>query len=210
MTVLVIGANGRVGRQLCAMAAEAGVDVRAMVRHRVEAPALEEQGVQTVAGDLEGDFRDAMAGCDEVVFAAGSGSHTGPDRTLMVDLNGAIRAIELAEEMGMRRFIMLSALRAAEPLTAPERLRPYMAAKYAADLVLARSTALDHVILAPGRFTDDEASGLVSTDVGQHHDVTVSRGNVARALLALVQRPELTGRRFALMDGDTPVTEAFP
>ncbi len=208
MTVLVIGANGRVGRQLCMLAVEAGVPVRAMVRHRAEAPLLSEAGVETVQGDLEGDFREAMEGCDEVVFTAGSGPHTGPDRTLMVDLHGAIRVVLCAEEMGMRRMTMLSALRAADPLAGPEQLRPYLAAKHAVDELLVRSS-LAHVILRPGKFTDEEASGLVDTRVADSQHLNVSRGNVASALLAIVRNPDLVNCEIPLVDGETPVAEAI-
>lgn len=208
MTILVIGANGRVGRQLCELANGAGMDVRAMLRHRAEEPAFEDLGIATVQGDLEGDMREAMEGCDEVLFMAGSGPHTGSDRTLMVDLHGAVRAIELAAELGVNRFVMLSALRANDPLHAPEALRPYMAAKYAADRVLVRS-GLPYVILAPGKFTDEEATGLVSTNPDSQHDFTISRGNVAQAMLEILRHPELVNRRIELVDGDTPVATAI-
>lgn len=208
MTILVIGANGRVGRQLCELASGAGMDLRAMLRHRAEEPAFDELGVTTVNGDLEGDMREAMEGCEEVVFMAGSGPHTGADRTLMVDLHGAVRAIELAEELGVKRFLMLSALRANDPLHAPEALRPYMAAKHAADRLLVGS-GVPYVILAPGKFTDEEATGLVSTTPESQHDITVSRGNVAEAMLEILRHPDLVNRRIELVDGDTPVAEAF-
>lgn len=208
MTVLVIGANGRVGRQLCELASDAGMDVRAMLRHRAEEHTFDHLGVSTVLGDLEGELREAMEGCDEVVFMAGSGPHTGMDRTLMVDLHGAVRAIELAEELGVKRFLMLSALRANDPLHAPEALRPYMAAKYAADRILIRSE-LPYVILAPGKFTDEEASGLVSTDPDSQHDITISRGNVAQAALEILRRPDVVNRRIELVDGDRPVAMAL-
>lgn len=204
MTVLVIGANGRIGRQVCALAAESGVPVRAMVRHRAEEPLFEEQGIDTVQGDLEGDFHEALDGCDQVVFVAGSGPHTSADRTLLVDLHGAVRAIQLAEEAGVSRFIMLSALRASDPLAGPENLRPYLAAKYAADLILQRST-LPHVILRPGKFTDDEPTGLVSTDSDQSVGIDISRGNVALALFAILRNPDIVDREIPLVDGDRPV-----
>lgn len=204
MTVLVIGANGRIGRQVCSLAAESGVPVRAMVRHRAEEPLFEEQGIETVQGDLEGDFREALEGCDQVLFAAGSGPHTSADRTLLVDLHGAVRAIQFAEEAGVSRFVMLSALRATDPLVGPESLRPYLAAKYAADLILQRSS-LPHVILRPGKFTDDEPTGLVSTDPDQSLGIDISRGNVALALFAILRNPEIVDREIPLVDGDRSV-----
>lgn len=208
MTVLVIGANGRVGKQFCTLAAQAGVEVRAMVRHRAEEPLFEEQGIETVHGDLEGDFHEAMEGCDQVVFTAGSGSHTSSDRTLLVDLHGAVRAVELAEKLGVSRFIMVSALRAVDPLAAPENLRPFMAVKYAADLILSRSS-VPHLILRPGKLTDEEASGLITIDPAQAPHITISRGNVAQALLAAVRNRDLVNREIPLVDGATPIETAL-
>jgi NAD(P)H-dependent flavin oxidoreductase YrpB (nitropropane dioxygenase family) len=43
--------------------------------------------------DLEGDFENAYQGIDAVIFAAGSGGHTGADKTILIDLWGAIKAM---------------------------------------------------------------------------------------------------------------------
>ncbi|GGB38741.1 hypothetical protein GCM10011409_15320 [Lentibacillus populi] len=51
-----------------------------------------------------------MKECDAVIFAAGSGGSTGADKTLLVDLDGAAKAVEAAEKQGIKRFIMISAL----------------------------------------------------------------------------------------------------
>jgi uncharacterized protein YbjT (DUF2867 family) len=47
-----------------------------------------------------------------IVFTAGSGGHTGFDKTLLIDLDGAVKTIEAAEQAGVDRFIMVSALQA--------------------------------------------------------------------------------------------------
>lgn len=208
MKTLVIGANGQIGRQFCELAQAAGHPVKAMIRDSSQQAWFRERGIDTVIADLEGDFRHAFYGCDQVVFTAGSGPHTGPDKTLMIDLHGAVRSAELASELGLARFLMVSAMRAEDPLAAPEKLRPYMTAKHAADVVL-RSTRVPHVILKPGRLTDEPATQRVATSLEEAGDNRVSRANVAHALLYLAQARDLTNREYVLLDGQRTLGEAL-
>lgn len=208
MKTLVIGANGQIGRQFCELAVGAELPARAMIRHSDQQGWFRDRGIETVIGDLEGDFRQAFYGCDQVVFAAGSGPHAGPDKTLMIDLHGAIRATDLASELGLTRLLMVSALRADNPLDAPEKLRPYMAAKHAADAHL-RAARVPHVILKPGRLTDEPATRCVATSLDEAGDNRVSRANVAHALLHLAQRRDLVHREYALLDGERALDDAL-
>ncbi|MHA3027629.1 SDR family oxidoreductase [Chromohalobacter israelensis] len=208
MKTLVIGANGQIGCQFCELAHQAGVPIRAMIRDTAQQAWFQARGIETVLADLEGNFRKAFYGCDQVVFAAGSGPHTGPDKTLMIDLHGALSAIDLAATLGIGRFIMVSAMRADRVLEAPAKLRPYMAAKHAADAHL-RASRVPHVILKPGRLTDEAATRRVTTDVAGADDNRISRANVAHALLEVVRRHDLRQREFSLLDGDTDIAEAL-
>ncbi len=208
MKTLVIGANGRIGRQFCTLAAAAGLPVCAMLRDPDQAKHFEADGVDTVTGDLEGGFEHAFQRCEQVVFTAGSGPDTGADKTLLVDLHGAIRAIDLARDQGLGRFVMVSALRADEPLAGPENLRPYLAAKHAADSYL-RHAGIEYVILKPGRLTDEPASGCIATDPESVGHLTISRGNVARSLLAVARNRALRNREYPLLDGEQPIDTVF-
>lgn len=209
MTTLVIGANGQIGHQFCAIAAEAGLPIKAMIRHDDQRVWFEERGIDTVVADLEGDFRHAFDGCDQVVFAAGSGPHTGPDKTLLIDLYAAIRAVDACRDFGIDRFVMVSALRAENPLEAPEKLRPYMAAKFAADAYL-RSSGVPYVILKPGRLIDEPATERVATSLEEAGgENSVSRANVAHALLHLIKAEGLIDREFCLLDGERAIDAAL-
>ncbi|MBZ9560045.1 MULTISPECIES: SDR family oxidoreductase [unclassified Modicisalibacter] len=208
MKTLVIGANGKIGRQFCELARTAGLPVKAMIRDSDQQTWFRERGIETVIADLEGSLRHAFYGCDQVVFAAGSGPHTGPDKTLMIDLNGAIRAIDLAAELGLSRFLMVSAIRAETPLDGPEKLRPYLAAKHAADDHL-RASRVPYVIAKPGRLTDEAATLRLATSPEEAGDNHISRANVAHALLYLAQERALTRREFALLDGERRIGDAL-
>lgn len=204
---LVIGANGQIGRLFCRQAEAGGLNLRAMIRQPAQQSWFMEQGIEPVVGDLEADFESHFDGCDYVVFTAGSGPRTGPDRTLMVDLYGAMRAIDAALEHGIRQFLMVSAFRAEDPPSAPEKLRPYAAAKLAADRLLMCS-GVPYTILRPGRLTDEPATGHIQVPPpGQYDPITISRENVALCMHEVLGEPWAINRTINLVDGDHPVAE---
>ncbi len=206
MRVLVIGAHGGVGRKLVPLLAEAGHQVRAMVRDGEQARTLRELGADPVVGDLEGEFEDVVPGCDAVVFTAGSGGGTGADKTVAVDGVGALRVIEAARKHGVPRFVMVSARGADDP-DRSEAIRHYLVAKGIADAWLRRS-GLDHTILRPGRLTDDEGSGRV--EVGDELDgEEVARADVARVAARCLEEPATVGRTIPFVGGAVPVDEAL-
>ncbi|MEL7982108.1 SDR family oxidoreductase [Vreelandella titanicae] len=206
MTTLVIGANGQIGKQFCELAQKAGTPIKAMIRSEEQAAWFKERGIDSVLADLEGEFEHAFDGCDQVVFTAGSGPHTGPDKTLMIDLFGAIRTVDIAKQKGLSRYIMISAMRAENPMEAPEKLRPYMAAKFAADAHL-RNSGMPYVILKPGRLTDETASQQFASSLDEAGDNQISRANVAHALLHVVQTSGVTNQEYLLLDGKRSIGE---
>jgi uncharacterized protein YbjT (DUF2867 family) len=165
MHIVIIGANGKIGRQLIQLLAGTEHRVRAMIRKEEQAPELKRLGAdEIVVADLEKDFDHALQGCSAVVFTAGSGSHTGPDKTELVDRLGAIRSIEKAEALGIDRFIMVSSMYADRPEDGPERIRHYFRAKGAADDRL-RDSKLNYTIIRPGRLTNDPPAFFFMSDI---------------------------------------------
>jgi uncharacterized protein YbjT (DUF2867 family) len=205
---LVIGANGKIGRIFCRKAALAGLSVRAMVRRQDQCPFFEQLGVESVVGDLEGEFAHAFEGCDRVVFTAGSGGHTGGDKTILVDLYGAIRAIEESERRQLEHFIMVSAMRVDRPLEGPPAMRHYFVAKKLADARLLASS-LPSTILRPGRLSDAPGSGCVRAPGSGGSGTGVSRENVAECIAAALEEPAARGRVVDLLDGDLPIAQLF-
>lgn len=206
-TTLVIGANGRIGRLFCRQASAGGLNLRAMVRHADQQAWFLDQGIEPVVGDLESDFEAHFDGAARVVFTAGSGPHTGPDKTLMIDLYGALRAIDAALEYGVEQFVMISALRADDPPSAPATLQPYCAAKLAADRLLMCS-GVPYTILRPGKLTDEAASGHIQiAPAGGHDPITISRENVALCMHEVLGEPWAINCTINLVDGDQPVSD---
>lgn len=209
MHVLVIGSSRGTGRLLVEQAIAAGHDVHAMIRTPEQAAELESVGAEPVVGDLEGELGHAFAGIDAVAFCAGSGSSTGPDATLRVDLHGAVRTLDACLENGVPRYLMLSAIAADDPLRGRPQLRHYLAAKHAADRILLAS-GLDATIVRPGGLTNEPATGRVEVGVPRLPERgTIPRADVAATMLACLSRPATVGAVFELIAGPTPIETAL-
>ncbi|UTR12771.1 SDR family oxidoreductase [Evansella sp. LMS18] len=212
MKVLIVGANGQIGKHLVSFIKDnENLQVKAMIRKEEQASYFEDLGAETVVVDLEGDIdtiAKAAEGVDAVVFTAGSGPHTGKDKTIMVDLDGAVKTVEAAKKAGVKRFIMISSFdtRRQAILDAPDSFAPYVAAKHYADEWL-RDTDLDYTIIHPGALTNDEGTGSVK--VGNDLEVAeVPREDVAKVIVATLENDSTIGKEFQVVGGETAVGEA--
>ena len=151
MIVLVAGANGKTARSLVRMLVEEDHKARGLVRKEEQLSEVEQDGAEPVLVDLEeeveGDVGRAVEGCDAIVFAAGAGPGSGAARKETMDYGGALKLIEAAERHGVRRYLMLSAMGAADPESGSEEMRPYLSAKARADERL-QSSGLDYTSFA--------------------------------------------------------------
>lgn len=208
MKVLVIGANGNTGTRVIRRLADSDHDPVAAIRNPDQRPKFDALGVPTALADLEYPIDHAMQGCDAVIFAAGSGGHTGKDKTVLVDHIGAIRSMVTAQLHGATRYVMLSSFRA--DVNSQSRIAHYHRAKGHADHHLMTSD-LDWTVVCPGGLTDDPGSGTVtvSTDFTIDGTEKTSRDNLAAVLVLCLDTPNTVGKRFCLFEGDTPILEAL-
>ncbi|MEV4702373.1 SDR family oxidoreductase [Actinoplanes sp. NPDC049316] len=209
MDILVAGGHGKIALRLLRLLAEQGHTARGLVRSPAHAADLEAAGAVPVLGDLERDETlDAyVRGADAVVFAAGAGPGSGPERKRTVDLGGAVKLADAALSTGVRRYVMVSSIGADRPESAGDTMRPYLLAKAEADDYV-RASGLDATIVRPGSLTDDPGTGLVrmSRELGGRGPVP--RDDVAAVLAYVLSSPRTVGLTFELFGGDTPVPEA--
>src|SRR5918997_4898735 len=137
MRVLVAGAHGKTARRLVRILTE-DHEVRGLVRKEEQMPNVEADGAEPVLVDLEEEeverrIGEAVEGCDAIVFAAGAGPGSGAERKETMDYGGAVKLVEAAESRGVRRYLMLSAMGAADPGDYSEQMQPYLSAKARAD-----------------------------------------------------------------------------
>jgi nucleoside-diphosphate-sugar epimerase len=208
MDVLIAGGHGKVARRLIRLLARDGHTARGLIRNPDHAADIEADGGTAVVCDLErDDVGPHIGAADAIVFAAGAGPGSGPERKRTVDLEAAVKCVEAAERQGVGRFVIVSSIGAEDPDGGPEQMRPYLQAKAAADARVVAS-GLDWTIVRPGSLQDGPGTGLVdvSTTLGRRGGV--ARDDVALVLAETLQAPGTTGLTFELFAGGTPAREA--
>lgn len=208
MKILVAGANGNTGFRLTRLLAEGGHDVRAMIRDPAQAGRIEAAGARPYIADLEGDVSASAEGCEAVLFAAGGGRGSGPEKKETVDHMGAVKLMEAAGAAGARRFILLSSIRIDYPDTWPEHLAAYLTAKKKADRRLLDSD-LDYTIVRPGRLTDAPGVGHVAAGNLGGRQGEITRDDVAAVMAACLDFDNTRRKVIDLLAGDAPIPEAL-
>ncbi|WP_226585431.1 SDR family oxidoreductase [Halobacillus litoralis] len=203
MNVLVIGANGKVGKHIVHKLRKSEHVPYAMLRDTDQIPYFEEIQVPTVLADLEKDFGHAFHGMDAVIFAAGSGPHTGADKTIIIDQEGAIKTADHAMANGVKRYIMLSSIGADRAEEAPDDFKFYLYAKHRADEYV-RKTSLDYTIVRPGSLTNEKGTGKVLMEKRTEHG-EIPREDVAETLVHLLTVPSSVHKSYDLISGDMPI-----
>ncbi len=209
--VLIIGANGKIGRILSDKLKESSdFEPVAFLRKEEQKEYFDNKGIESRVGSLESEKDDLAGhfkGIDAVVFTAGSGPSTGYDKTLSVDLDGAVKTIDLAEQENVRRFVMVSAMNVGNKSAwEGNDIKPYYIAKHYADRFL-QSSDLDYTIIRPGRLNDEDGSGKITTKNPQNQD-GVTREDVAMVILESLKNENSVRQIIEFNNGETPVAQA--
>jgi NADH dehydrogenase len=223
MKIGIIGGTGFVGSYLLEALARDGHSLRVLTRpgSGEKLPALPD--LEAVPGDVgdEAAVRNCFEGCDAAVYLIGI-LREDPSRGITFDAmqrRGAERAIAAAEEVGVRRFLLMSANGIDAAAT------PYQVTKLAAEEAL-KGSSLEwtifrpSVIFGPPRGRMEFCSqlkqeliesplpaplfytGLLPTDAGAFELGPVHVEDVAAAFAKSLAMPETIGQTFELCGPD--------
>jgi uncharacterized protein YbjT (DUF2867 family) len=210
MSIIVIaGGHGKIALRLARLLSARGDAVRSLIRNPGHGAGVHAAGAEPVLADMEAldSLAEFVEGADAVVFAAGAGPGSGPERKRTVDLGGAVKLLDAARATGARRYLMVSSIGAGDPSSGSGSMRPYLEAKAAADAALSASD-LDWTIVRPGMLTDDEGTGLVWVG-NEERRAAVTRDDVAAVLAGCLDEPRTVRKTFVLLQGETPIAEAL-
>ncbi len=211
MRVLVIGANGKIGRRIVKKLKNSKHKAVAMVRDEQQKVELQALGAEVVVADLERDISKAFAHKpDAVIFTAGSGGDTSKDKTISVDLQGARKSIDEAIKHHVSRYIMVSALGANDAKQMPADMQHYFVAKSEADQHLVQS-GLNYTIFRPGMLSDEAGNASVSAaqQLDDYGSRRTRRDDVATAIVEALDMPSTHKKVVEMVEGNTPIKEAL-
>jgi nucleoside-diphosphate-sugar epimerase len=209
--VAIAGGHGKIGMRLARILSERGDEVRSLIRNPDHAAEVSETGAEPVVCDLEQasveDVAEAIDAVDAVVFAAGAGAGSGPERKQTMDYGGAVKLIEGAKAKEVGTYVMVSSMGADPDIAGDETFQVYQRAKGRADAALSDS-GLDYVIVRPGGLTDEPGTGKVT--LGEHVGRgQVSRDDVVAVIASVLRNPPSGWRTVELIGGETPIEDAL-
>ena len=210
MRVAIAGGHGQIALRLAKVLSQRVDEVVALIRNPGHADEVRRTGAEPRVVDLEhaseDDVAQAIDGSDAVVFAAGAGPGSGPERKDTMDYGGAVKLIAAAKHAGVDRYVIVSSMGANAKARGDETFSVYLRAKGRADDAV-HASGLEATVVRPGGLTNDAGTGRVrlgeSVPRGQ-----VTRDDVAAVLVAVLDSPNTIGRTVDLIGGDTPVAEA--
>jgi uncharacterized protein YbjT (DUF2867 family) len=210
MRVAIAGGHGKIALRLTRLLRREGDEVRSLIRNPDHAEDVRAAGGEPAFCDLESaseeELAEAVGPVDAVVFAAGAGPGSGPERKVTMDYGGAVKLIAAAKAGGIRRYAMVSSMGADPGVEGEDTFSVYLRAKGRADAEL-EASGLDHTIVRPGRLTDDPGTGRVRIGHGVGRG-EISRDDVAAVLAAALHEPATIGTTLEVVSGDVPVEEA--
>jgi uncharacterized protein YbjT (DUF2867 family) len=211
MNVAIVGGHGKIGLRTARLLAGRGDAVRSLIRRDEHSDDVREAGAEAVLCDLEAASPDEVAAAvgsvDAVVFAAGAGPGSGPERKWTVDHGAAVKLIDAANAGGIERYVMVSSIGADPEKEGDDTFSVYLRAKGQADAELERS-GLAYTIVRPAHLKDEPGSGrvVIAEHVGGGE---VSRDDVAAVLAAVLHEPAASALTFELAAGDVPIEQAL-
>jgi uncharacterized protein YbjT (DUF2867 family) len=207
MRVLIAGGHGKIALELTRLLDERGDQVRSLIRNPDHATEVADVGAsEVVVCDLEAagedEVAEAVGTVDAIVFAAGAGPGSGPERKETMDYGGVVKLLAAAKRNGSPRFVVISSMGADPDHGGDDTFDVYLRAKGKADATV-RESGLDYLIVKPGMLTDDPPAGTVEAAE------SVERGEVPRAdvaaVIATLLRDPTPARTIEVVGGPTPI-----
>jgi hypothetical protein len=208
MDVLIAGGHGKIALILSRLLADGGHTPRGLIRDPAQAADLQGVGARPVVCDLEHDEVDPhVGGAEAIVFAAGAGPGSGPERKRTVDYGAAVKCVDAAERLGVRRFVIVSSIGAHDPERGPGSMQPYLRAKAEAD-----QRSSERASSGPSCAPETSRTSPEQARRGAHRLRSPAGRSRAktwrRTLLALLEQDAGIRSTFELFSGDVPVDEA--
>lgn len=212
--IVIAGGHGQIAQHLTQVLTAHGDRAVSLIRNTEHVDAVTALGALPQVIDLEAasvdELAEVLAGADAVVFAAGAGPNSGPDRKDTVDRAGAVLLADAAEKAGIRRYVLISSFGAGEPVAEDldDGWKAYIKAKTAAEEDISARSGLDWTILRPGRLTDEDSLDAVSLTEPPMDAGSVPRADVAAVIARLIDTGGAVRTTLMLTSGSTSIADA--
>ncbi|WP_367106522.1 NAD(P)-binding oxidoreductase [uncultured Psychrobacter sp.] len=208
MKILVVGASGRVGGKLVEQLLNDNHQVVGTTRQ--DKQLFDNDNYSQLDLDLTASKDEIQKQMDDdieaIYFVAGSGGKN----ILEVDLHGAVKTMQAAEDKGIKRYIMLSSVFSLDTskwdAPAIAELKDYYIGKHYADNWLVNDSKLDYTIVQPGALKERDGTGKIAVNTEEAGENAIE--DVAATLAAVLTADNAIKKVFHMQNGNTDIKKA--
>jgi uncharacterized protein YbjT (DUF2867 family) len=206
MKVLVIGAHGGVGEHVMNKLNEKKHQSLAVGSKDNQLEDLKKRGA-TEAVVYDSQQHGALfQNYDAIIFLTDVNPKTGSDKTSLVDHDAISETIQEAEKQGLKRFILMSAVRANE---SADESRRNIGIKDMPEKLLSDS-AVTCTVVRSSKLTDKPGQGKIMLDETILDDsAEISREDLAEVLVEALDNRKTFNKTFEVSSGDAPIEQAL-
>ncbi|WP_053365745.1 NAD(P)H-binding protein [Bacillus sp. FJAT-27245] len=206
MRVLVIGTEDLTGEHVVKLLAEKQHEPVALAGSENQEEGLKKLGASEVIKTDDNYFSVAFKNCDAVIYLGGASPRTGESKPILIDHQLVLVSIKSAKEHGVKRFLLLSALRDHETDTSGSGTT---GAKQMPEELL-RQEGLTYTIIRPSEPVDKPGKGKVevaetfATEKGE-----IPKEDLASVLVEVLETEHVFNKTITVTSGETPIQQAL-
>jgi uncharacterized protein YbjT (DUF2867 family) len=186
MKAFVAGATGETGRRIVQELVQRNIPTRALSRNLEKGKEILPAAVELVVGDVldRQSLKEAIADSTVLLCATGAAPSFDPTGPYMVDYVGTKHLVDVAKEVGIEHFVMVSSLCVSKILHPLNLFWLILLWKKQAEDYLQKS-GITYTIVRPGGLkNDDNTDAIVMSGADTLFEGSIPRAKVAQVCVA--------------------------
>jgi uncharacterized protein YbjT (DUF2867 family) len=196
MKAFVAGATGQTGRRIVQELVQRNIPVRALVRDQEKAQQILPAEAELVVGDvLQLDsLRSAIGDCTVLLSATGAAPSFDPTGPYKVDYEGNKNLIDLAKEVGIQQFVMVSSLCTSQFFHPLNLFWLILYWKKQSEEYLQKSGVVYTIVRPGGLKNEDNSDSIVMSSADTLSEGSIPRTKVAQVCVESLFQPSAKNR----------------
>ncbi|MGE6610479.1 NAD(P)H-binding protein [Peribacillus sp. NPDC076916] len=202
MRVLVIGTEDMTGEHVVKQLADRHHNPVALVGAENKVEEMVKLGASAVVSLERREFSSAFSDCEAVIYLSSASPRTGEGKPILVDHQSVIDSVEAAKKHGVKRFVLMSAMRANE-------MGDASAIRFNSEELL-RQEKFTYTVIRTSMPVDKPGIGKVEAGLSIEHDKDeIPKEDIASVLVEALDTKEVFNKTINVTSGEILIHEAL-
>ncbi|MFF2459515.1 NAD(P)H-binding protein [Peribacillus simplex] len=202
MRVLVIGTEDMTGEHVVKQLADRHHNPVALVGAENKVEEMVKLGASAVVSLERREFSSAFSDCEAVIYLSSASPRTGEGKPILVDHQSVIDSVEAAKKHGVKRFVLMSAMRANE-------MGDASAIRFNSEELL-RQEKFTYTVIRTSMPVEKPGIGRVEAGLSIEHDKDeIPKEDIASVLVEALDTKEVFNKTINVTSGEILIHEAL-